>query len=49
MCVNITYEFFSPHMPLLYISESFNAVFFLLLSLNVPVISLLYDFGLHFV
>lgn len=39
---------FSPHMPSLYISESFwiSSVWFFLLSLNVCLCS--YDFGLHF-
>lgn len=48
-CVWISRMNFSPHMPSLYISESFwiSSVCFFLLSLNVCLCS--YDFGLHFV
>lgn len=47
-CVWISRMNFSPHMPSLYISESFwiSSVCFFLLSLNVCLCS--YDFGLHF-
>lgn len=47
-CVWISRMNFSPHMPSLYISESFwiSSVWFFLLSLNVCLCS--YDFGLHF-